>query len=163
MNPYSVYRLILQALKIYFLTFLLFFFYLFTSTTHNNGLKYHPTTTTTTEFFYVTIASLVDNGVQAPLFQQEPISELVFSNESGSLISCSAHGNPTPVVTFVQKDSSTPISPVPGLRYNLHTCTYKHIYIIIKFTSLEIIQNAFESFAHLYKLNLYMRPFSHII
>ncbi|XP_055315179.1 cell adhesion molecule Dscam2 isoform X2 [Sitodiplosis mosellana] len=68
------------------------------------------------EIFYVTIASLVDNGVQAPLFQQEPISELVFSNESGSLVSCSAHGNPTPVVTWVQKDTGTPISSVPGLR-----------------------------------------------
>ncbi|XP_031617665.1 Down syndrome cell adhesion molecule-like protein Dscam2 isoform X3 [Contarinia nasturtii] len=65
------------------------------------------------EFFYVTIASLVDNGVQAPLFVQEPISELVFSNESGSQISCSAHGNP--IVTWVQKDGS-PISSVPGLR-----------------------------------------------
>lgn len=70
------------------------------------------------EFFYVTIASLVDNGVQAPLFLQEPISELVFSNESGSRISCTAHGTPAPTVTWVQKDGS-PISSVLGLRYNL--------------------------------------------
>lgn len=69
------------------------------------------------EFFYVTIASLVDNGVQAPLFLQEPVSELVFSNESGSQISCSAHGTPTPTVTWVQKDGS-PIASVLGLRYN---------------------------------------------
>lgn len=69
------------------------------------------------EFFYVTtIASLLDNGVQAPLFLQEPISELAFSNESGSQISCSAHGNPMPTVTWVQKDGST-IASVLGLRY----------------------------------------------
>lgn len=76
------------------------------------------------EFFYVTIASVVDNGVQAPLFLQEPISELMFSNESGSQISCSAHGNPS--VTWVQKDGS-PISSVPGLRYII----YNHIIINI--------------------------------
>lgn len=74
-----------------------------------------------TEFFYITIASLVDNGVQAPLFLQEPISELVFSNESGAQITCSAQpGNPTPTVSWVLKDG-TPITSVLGLRYNLHS------------------------------------------
>lgn len=79
------------------------------------------------EFFYVTIASLVDNGVQAPLFLQEPVSDLVFSNESGSQISCSAHGTPTPTVTWVQKDGS-PIASVLGLRY---------IIIFLSFTLFE--------------------------
>lgn len=70
------------------------------------------------EFIYVTVASLADNGVQAPLFLQEPISELMFSNESGSQISCTAHGVPPPTVTWAAKDGS-PITSVLGLRYNL--------------------------------------------
>lgn len=63
----------------------------------------------------MTFASIIDNGGQAPLFLQEPLSRLVFSNDSGSQISCSAHGNPTPTVTWVQKDGSL-VSSVPGLR-----------------------------------------------
>lgn len=70
------------------------------------------------EFIYVTVASLADNGVQAPLFHQEPISELMFSNESGSQISCTAHGTPPPNLMWTQKDGS-PITSVLGLRYNL--------------------------------------------
>lgn len=72
------------------------------------------------EFIYVTVASLADNGVQAPLFLQEPISELMFSNESGSQISCTAHGSPPPTVFWIQKDGS-PITSVLGLRYNLNS------------------------------------------
>lgn len=75
-------------------------------------VMFHP------EFFYITIASLIDNGVQAPLFLQEPISVLLFSNESGSQISCSAHGNPTPSVSWILKDGS-PITSVLGLRYTI--------------------------------------------
>lgn len=71
------------------------------------------------EFLYTTVALLAsDNGVQAPLFLQEPISELMFSNESGSQISCTAHGTPPPTVTWVHKDG-TPISSVLGLRYKI--------------------------------------------
>lgn len=68
-----------------------------------------------TELFYVTFASIIDNGGQAPLFLQEPLSRLVFSNDSGSQVSCSAHGNPTPHVSWVTKDGS-PVTSVPGLR-----------------------------------------------
>lgn len=63
----------------------------------------------------MTFASIIDNGQQAPLFLQEPLSRLIFSNDTGSQISCSAHGNPTPRVSWVQKDGS-PVSSVPGLR-----------------------------------------------
>lgn len=70
------------------------------------------------EFIYVTVASLADNGVQAPLFLQEPISELMFSNENGSQLSCTAHGTPSPTLAWVQKDGS-PVTSVLGLRYKL--------------------------------------------
>lgn len=65
-------------------------------------------------FFLVPIASMLDN-FQAPLFLQEPLSRLIFNNDSGSQISCSAHGNPVPKVWWVQKDGS-PVISVPGLR-----------------------------------------------
>lgn len=68
------------------------------------------------DLFYVSfVASVVDNGVQAPTFLQEPLSRLIFSNDSGSQISCSAHGNPPPIVTWVHKDGSI-VSSAPGLR-----------------------------------------------
>lgn len=68
------------------------------------------------DLFYVSfVASIVDNGVQAPTFLQEPLSRLIFSNDSGSQISCSAHGNPPPIVTWVHKDGSI-VSSAPGLR-----------------------------------------------
>lgn len=67
------------------------------------------------DFFYVTFASIVDNGIQAPTFLQEPLSRLIFSNDSGSQITCSAHGHPSPVVSWVHKDGSI-VSSAPGLR-----------------------------------------------
>lgn len=58
---------------------------------------------------------MIENGLQAPIFLQEPISKLTFSNDSGSQISCSAHGNPGPIVSWILKDGS-PVTSVPGLR-----------------------------------------------
>lgn len=68
------------------------------------------------EIILVTSASHIDGGLQAPIFFQEPLPRLVFSNDTGSQISCSAHGNPPPVVTWVTKDG-TVVTSVPGLRY----------------------------------------------
>lgn len=82
------------------------------------------------EFIYATVASLADNGVQAPLFLQEPISELMFSNESGSQISCTAHGVPPPTLSWVTAKDGSPITSVLGLRYNLPRSVGKHIYSI---------------------------------
>lgn len=61
-------------------------------------------------------SSHIEGGLQAPIFFQEPLPRLLFSNDTGSHISCSAHGNPPPVVTWVSKDGSL-VAPVPGLRY----------------------------------------------
>jgi len=57
----------------------------------------------------------IGNSVQSPAFLQEPPSRLVFSNDSGSKISCSAHGNPPPSVMWLLKDG-TVVNGVPGLR-----------------------------------------------
>lgn len=67
------------------------------------------------DLFYGTFASIVDDGIQAPTFLQEPLSRLIFSNDSGSQMTCSAHGNPPPIVTWVHKDGSI-VSTAPGLR-----------------------------------------------
>lgn len=64
---------------------------------------------------FVISASHIDGGIQAPIFFQEPLPRLMFSNDSGSQISCSAHGNPTPTITWVSKDG-TIVTPMPGLR-----------------------------------------------
>lgn len=59
----------------------------------------------------------MDDGstLQAPSFLQEPSSRLTFSNDTGSQISCSAHGNPPAIVTWLHKDGSV-VNAVPGLR-----------------------------------------------
>lgn len=92
------------------------------------------------EFIYVTVASLADNGVQAPLFLQEPISEVMFSNENGSSqLSCSANGTPSPTLAWVQKDGS-PVTSVLGLRYTYaHTHIYKFKILRIKTCSFRFV------------------------
>ena len=61
---------------------------------------------------------MIENGLQAPVFLQEPQSKLIFSNDSGAQISCSSHGHPSPIVSWVLKDG-TSVSSVPGLRFEL--------------------------------------------
>ncbi|XP_046477031.1 cell adhesion molecule Dscam1 isoform X1 [Neodiprion pinetum] len=55
-------------------------------------------------------------GQQGPFFIQEPPSTLVFSNTTGSQLSCSAHGSPTPHVTWTTSPDQRPVTAVPGLR-----------------------------------------------
>ena len=52
---------------------------------------------------------------QLPAFIQEPPSYVLFSNNTGAQITCLAHGNPTPSITWLTKDG-TMINTVPGLR-----------------------------------------------
>lgn len=52
---------------------------------------------------------------QLPAFIQEPPSYVLFSNNTGAQITCLAHGNPTPTITWLTKDG-TLINTVPGLR-----------------------------------------------
>ncbi|XP_039965640.1 Down syndrome cell adhesion molecule-like protein Dscam2 isoform X1 [Bactrocera tryoni] len=55
------------------------------------------------------------SGLRVPTFIQEPPARLLFSNDTGTQISCTAHGNPPPVVSWVLKDG-TMATQVPGLR-----------------------------------------------
>ncbi|XP_043491862.1 Down syndrome cell adhesion molecule-like protein Dscam2 isoform X4 [Polistes fuscatus] len=55
-------------------------------------------------------------GQQGPEFVLEPPSTLVFSNTTGSQLSCSAHGSPTPHVTWITSPDQRSVSAVPGLR-----------------------------------------------
>ncbi|XP_058795689.1 cell adhesion molecule Dscam2 isoform X3 [Phymastichus coffea] len=56
------------------------------------------------------------HGQQGPVFVMEPPSTLVFSNTTGSQLSCSAHGSPTPHVTWIASPDQRPVNAVPGLR-----------------------------------------------
>ncbi|XP_044594739.1 Down syndrome cell adhesion molecule-like protein Dscam2 [Cotesia glomerata] len=55
-------------------------------------------------------------GQQGPVFVLEPPSTLVFSNTTGSQLSCSAHGSPTPHVTWITSPDQRAVTAVPGLR-----------------------------------------------
>lgn len=50
-----------------------------------------------------------------PAFLLEPPAHLTFSNTTGSQVSCSAHGLPTPQVEWLLEDGQT-VHAVPGLR-----------------------------------------------
>lgn len=54
--------------------------------------------------------------VQIPSFVQEPPSHVTFSNNTGAHLTCVAHGNPIPLITWLTKEGSI-VSPVPGLRF----------------------------------------------
>ncbi|EFN83957.1 Down syndrome cell adhesion molecule, partial [Harpegnathos saltator] len=55
-------------------------------------------------------------GQQGPVFVLEPPSTLVFSNTTGSQLGCSAHGSPTPHVTWITSPDQRSVTAVPGLR-----------------------------------------------
>ncbi|XP_034948275.1 Down syndrome cell adhesion molecule-like protein Dscam2 isoform X1 [Chelonus insularis] len=55
-------------------------------------------------------------GQQGPVFVLEPPSTLVFSNTTGSQLSCSAHGSPTTHVTWITSPDQRIVTAVPGLR-----------------------------------------------
>ncbi|CAH0562134.1 unnamed protein product [Brassicogethes aeneus] len=55
---------------------------------------------------------------QGPVFLLEPPAHLTFSNTTGSQVSCSAHGSPTPQVDWLLQDGQT-VTAVPGLRQSL--------------------------------------------
>lgn len=57
----------------------------------------------------------VSGQTQGPAFLQEPPPHLTFSNTTGSQVSCSAHGSPTPQVDWLLQDGQA-VSAVPGIR-----------------------------------------------
>ena len=74
-----------------------------------------------TGFYEICLASILisehsrHNAIQMPSFVQEPPSHVSFSNNTGVHITCLAHGNPIPMITWHTKDGSI-VNSVPGLR-----------------------------------------------
>ncbi|XP_050040426.2 cell adhesion molecule Dscam1-like isoform X3 [Dermacentor andersoni] len=54
-------------------------------------------------------------GVAAPAFLHEPPVQVVFSNTTGALVSCSASGQPRPAIGWAN-ESGSPLEHIPGLR-----------------------------------------------
>ncbi|XP_017047144.1 Down syndrome cell adhesion molecule-like protein Dscam2 isoform X1 [Drosophila ficusphila] len=55
------------------------------------------------------------SGLRVPTFLLEPAPRLLFGNDTGAQVSCTAHGSPPPLVTWVLRDGSL-ATQVPGLR-----------------------------------------------
>ncbi|KAL5284148.1 hypothetical protein ACFFRR_006432 [Megaselia abdita] len=62
-----------------------------------------------------TLVLLISSAQRVPTFIQEPPAHVIFSNDTGTHLSCSAQGNPTPSVSWILKDGSK-VTSVPGLR-----------------------------------------------
>ncbi|RWS31328.1 hypothetical protein B4U80_01551 [Leptotrombidium deliense] len=65
--------------------------------------------------FVYTFASFASS--EAPHFTSEPPNYVSFSNNTGTVISCSATGHPTPEISWRTPEMPSIISDVPGLRY----------------------------------------------
>lgn len=63
--------------------------------------------------------SLPGRGVvldsQGPVLVSEPRSSVEFSNDTGAMIHCSAHGSPSPRIDWLMGDGS-PVLPIPNIR-----------------------------------------------
>lgn len=52
---------------------------------------------------------------QGPVLTSEPRSTVEFSNDTGAMLHCSAHGSPGPRVDWLMGDGS-PVHPIPNIR-----------------------------------------------
>ncbi|KAL3211220.1 hypothetical protein MRX96_036589 [Rhipicephalus microplus] len=57
----------------------------------------------------------ISTSAAPPAFLHEPPVQTLFSNSTGTLVSCSASGQPRPSVTWTNETGS-PLEPLPGLR-----------------------------------------------
>lgn len=64
---------------------------------------------------YLVGVCLADDDTSGPVFVREPPNRIDFSNTTGAVVECSAHGNPTPDIIWVRSDG-TAVGDVPGLR-----------------------------------------------
>ncbi|KPU80416.1 uncharacterized protein Dana_GF18608, isoform B [Drosophila ananassae] len=58
---------------------------------------------------------LATSGLRVPTFILEPAPRLLFGNDTGAQVTCTAHGSPPPLVSWVLRDGSL-ATQVPGLR-----------------------------------------------
>ncbi|XP_032577970.1 Down syndrome cell adhesion molecule-like protein Dscam2 [Drosophila sechellia] len=58
---------------------------------------------------------LATSGLRVPTFLLEPAPRLLFGNDTGAQVTCTAHGSPPPLVTWVLRDGSL-ATQVPDLR-----------------------------------------------
>ncbi|GIY60673.1 down syndrome cell adhesion molecule-like protein Dscam2 [Caerostris darwini] len=63
-----------------------------------------------------------DPSYRGPNFSIEPPNRVEFSNSSGTVIPCSAHGSPHPLITWVKGDGEV-LQDLSGLRYVRHDGT----------------------------------------
>ncbi|KAF6210674.1 hypothetical protein GE061_013781 [Apolygus lucorum] len=61
------------------------------------------------------LARWCDDTTVGPMFIKEPPNRVDFSNTTGSVIECTARGNPTPEIIWIRSDG-TAVGDVPGLR-----------------------------------------------
>ncbi|XP_076361674.1 cell adhesion molecule Dscam1-like isoform X2 [Tachypleus tridentatus] len=66
-----------------------------------------------TEYKLQNVDALTREG---PTFIVEPPGRVDFANDTGAVVSCSAQGNPPPVITWT-KENGEVVTNVPGLRY----------------------------------------------
>lgn len=70
-----------------------------------------------TYFLFIFLSAQTYSGErQSPTFLQEPSNRNEFLNTSGIEIPCSAYGNPSPVIRWLNEDG-TPAIDIPGLRH----------------------------------------------
>uniref|UniRef100_A0A336KVV5 CSON014681 protein n=1 Tax=Culicoides sonorensis TaxID=179676 RepID=A0A336KVV5_CULSO len=74
------------------------------------------------------IPGLIDNSIgvvavnsneadlKGPVFTNEPLNRIDFSNSTGAVVECRASGNPPPEIIWIRSDSGTAVGDVPGLR-----------------------------------------------
>ncbi|KAH8382248.1 hypothetical protein KR009_002562, partial [Drosophila setifemur] len=62
-----------------------------------------------------TTVVLATSGLRVPTFLLEPAPRLLFGNDTGAQVTCTAHGSPPPLVSWVLRDGSL-ATQVPGLR-----------------------------------------------
>ncbi|XP_064216072.1 Down syndrome cell adhesion molecule isoform X9 [Tribolium castaneum] len=61
------------------------------------------------------LGASAEDDTSGPVFVREPPNRIDFSNTTGAVVECSAHGNPTPDIIWVRSDG-TAVGDVPGLR-----------------------------------------------
>ena len=93
-------------------------------------------------------------GQQGPVFVLEPPSTLVFSNTTGSQLSCSAHGSPTPHVTWITSPDQRSVTAVPGLRWVIEH-TYVSIIAAGYFQDCTSIVTSFVNHVHTINIRIY--------